>query len=75
MRKLFILPTCPFCKKVMQFLDRHGIEMELADIQDPENLKELLEAGGKEQVPCLLEDGRAMYESDEIIAHLKEQTA
>ena len=29
-----------------------------------------MSAGGKVQVPCLFIDGKAMYESDDIIAYL-----
>ncbi len=30
----------------------------------------LAEVGGKKQVPCLFIDGKAMYESDDIIEYL-----
>ena len=32
---------------------------------------ELIQIGGKTQVPCLIIDGQALYESDDIIDWLK----
>ena len=37
-----------------------------------ENQDKLIEVGGKVQVPCMVIDGKAMYESDDIIAYAKE---
>ena len=34
--------------------------------------RELIDIGGKAQVPCLIVDGRAIYESDAIIAWLRQ---
>ena len=41
--------TCPFCKKVLRFIDKNSIEgIELKDIiGNEENEKELIEKGGK----------------------------
>jgi len=35
-------------------------------------INELIKVGGKQQVPCLFIDSVPMYESDEIVAWLKE---
>ena len=40
--------------------------------ENPAFLEELVKIGGKSQVPCLVIDGRALYESDDIIEWLKE---
>ncbi len=40
--------------------------------QSEEDRLELIKVGGKQQVPCLFVDGVPMYESDEIVAWLKE---
>ncbi len=70
---LFYKPTCPFCQKVLQFMDTQGIELPLKDIdQNSEFRRELLEIGGKTQVPCLLINGEALYESDLIVDWLRE---
>ncbi len=38
---------------------------------DPANAAVVRELGGKVQSPCLVENGKAMYESDDIIAYLQ----
>ena len=39
------------------------------------NADDLRAIGGKVQSPCLIIDGKAMYESDDIIAYLRTKTA
>lgn len=69
--ELFIMPACPYCQKVLRFMERCSIEMPLRDITcDPDAREELVRAGGKPQVPCLFIDGVPLYESDDIIARL-----
>ncbi|MFR1323582.1 MAG: glutaredoxin family protein [Ezakiella massiliensis] len=70
--KLYYKPECPFCKKVLRFMEKNDIELELKNIHDQENKEFLIENGGMNQVPCLFIDGKAMYESDDIIEFLKE---
>ena len=56
--ELFIMPACPYCQKVLRFMERRGIEMPLRDItSDPGAREELVRVGGKPQVPCLFIDG------------------
>lgn len=70
---LYYKPTCPYCKKVQRFMGKNGIDIEMRNIDENESIKnELIEKGGKNQVPCLLIDGKAMYESSDIIDYLKE---
>jgi glutaredoxin len=69
---LYKKDTCPYCRKVMQFIAQNGIALKKRDIlRDPEAKDELVRVGGKNQVPCLFVDGKPMYESDDIIAYLK----
>ncbi|HEY8362307.1 NrdH-redoxin [Soehngenia saccharolytica] len=71
--KLYYMKGCPFCKKVIQFMERNNIEVEMVDIQaDPKNEEELIKLGGKDQVPMLLIDGKPLYESNDIIQWLKD---
>ncbi len=73
MRKytLFYKPTCPFCKKVLNYMDEHGIDLPLRDVStDADARDELLSIGGKTQVPCLFIDGEPLYESGDIIDYL-----
>ncbi|GAB6145780.1 glutaredoxin family protein [Desulfocicer niacini] len=70
--KLYMTSTCPYCKKVLNFMKQNNISIPLADRDfSPENLQALLDIGGKAQVPCLIIDGTALYESDDIIEWLK----
>lgn len=69
--ELYYMPTCPYCRKVLLYMEKHGIELPLRDIAAEPAARETLEAvGGKVQVPCLFIDGKPLYESDDIIARL-----
>ena len=70
---LYYYPTCPYCRKVTRFIDKNNLdEIDLKNInKDKEAEKELIDIGGKRQVPCLFIDGDPLYESDDIINWLK----
>lgn len=73
--RLFYKETCPYCKKVIRFIDKNdlGDKIEYVDIlADPKNEEELREVGGQAMVPCLFIDGKPMYESGDIIDYLDE---
>lgn len=79
--QLFKFDSCPFCARVMRFLDQSGIAVELQDIQRDRSAYEALVAGGgSQQVPCLRiqqgEDGagqvRWLYESADIMTYLQQ---
>ena len=71
--KLFVGTICPYCKKVENFMNENNIEIEIVNIEeDREAMNELIEKGGKRQVPCLLHDGNYLYESDDIIEFLSQ---
>lgn len=70
--ELFMKPTCPYCIKVMSFMEENGITVPLRNIEaDEDAAKTLVTVGGKRQVPCLFIDGQPLYESDDIIAWLR----
>ena len=73
MLELFMLPTCPYCLKVMKFMDENNISYKKIDITNPENEEALIKIGGKRQVPFLVdkEHNVEMYESGDIIDYLK----
>ena len=78
MLTLYYKPTCPFCQKTMAVIDEMGLEVEMKDISADDALaQELIDRGGKRQVPYLvdIERGVEMYESGDIIAHLREHYA
>lgn len=70
---LYYYPTCPYCRKVTKFIDKNDLDqIELKNInQDQKAESELIEVGGKRQVPCLFIDDEPLYESDDIISWLK----
>lgn len=71
--KLYVGTVCRFCKKVENFMEENNINIPLVNInEDRQAMLELMEKGGKRQVPCLYHDGEYLYESDDIIAFLKE---
>ena len=71
--ELYYRPMCPFCQKVLRFMEESDLALELKDISgDPELAQDLMSLGGKTQVPCLSIDGEALYESDDIIQWLKD---
>ncbi len=73
MYDLFILNSCPFCKKVMKFMDENNIKYHKFDTANSDNALRLLSLGGKDQVPFIYnnETNEKLYESDDIIDYLK----
>ena len=73
MLDLFVLESCPYCKKVMSFLESEDIKYHKIDITNKASEESLIQIGGKRQVPFLIDTERniQMYESDDIIEYLK----
>ena len=71
---LFHFEACPYCQKVRRYITEKGIAGVIEkDIRLNETYKaELIQLGGKAQVPCLLIDGEPIYESDDIIEFLRD---
>ncbi|MFI3301069.1 MAG: glutathione S-transferase N-terminal domain-containing protein [Candidatus Gastranaerophilales bacterium] len=70
---LYVMETCPYCRKVMDFLVMNNIEYNKFDVALQENLDKLVELGGKAQVPFLVDGDKMIYESDYIIEYIKEK--
>lgn len=74
MLKLYTYENCPYCEKVRNAFADMGIDYEEIDAEreTPGSL-ELIELGGKQQVPFLVdeEQGIFMYESDDIISYAR----
>lgn len=71
---LYVGTFCPYCRRVEKFIEDNDIKsIEIIDVDKNSEAKEkLIEIGGKKQVPCLIIDGKALYESLDIINYLKE---
>jgi glutaredoxin len=77
---LYQFHACPFCVKTRRALHRLNVPVALRDAKnDAVRRQELLEQGGKVQVPCLrIEQSgevRWLYESKAIGAYLNERFA
>lgn len=72
MLDLFILNTCPYCKKVIDHLEKNNIKYHKFDTLNNDNALRLLSIGGKDQVPFLYNEDTndKIYESEEIIAYI-----
>ena len=72
--ELFKFETCPFCRKVMSYIEESGrTDVVYYDANTDEAAAErLMRIGGKYQVPCLFIDGEPLYESADIIKWLEE---
>jgi glutaredoxin len=74
--RLYHFQACPYCRKVRRDIRLLGVHIDFADIKrDPKARADLVEGGGKKQVPCLrIEDGgkvRWLYESRDITRFLR----
>ena len=76
MLTLYVKTGCPFCARVREVIEELGIQEQVQEknISDEAVVAELIERGGKRQVPYLIDTqmGEAMYESEDIANHLKE---
>lgn len=72
--ELYVKTTCPYCHKVLSFMEENGIELPLRNIETSDADRDrLIEVGGKRQVPCLFIDGKPLYESSDIIDFLGQE--
>lgn len=71
---LYFKPTCPFCQRVLQMAENLNVTFDLKDISDEAVRSELIEKGGKGQVPYLVDTEKdvAMYESSDIIDYIRD---
>lgn len=75
---LYMRPSCPYCVRVADYCEHHGIALENRNISEGTHLEALMTGGGKRQVPCLRiidTEGHShwMYESMDIIHYLEQQ--
>ena len=70
---LFILENCPYCKKVMTFMEENDIKYNKIDTAQKASEESIIQIGGKRQVPFLVDRDRniQMYESNDIIEYVK----
>jgi glutaredoxin len=65
---LYYSPNCPHSQKVLTYLKESKTSINLKNVlKDPGAKQELQEYGGYLIVPCLVIDGRAIYDAPDII--------
>lgn len=78
MLTLYYKPSCPFCHRVLQMAENLKVELTLKDVSEDEKAHaELIEKGGMDQVPYLVDDEKNidMYESGDIIEYIRDNYA
>jgi glutathione S-transferase len=78
MMQLYLWQSCPFCQKVVRALEELGLEegaeYTVVEAGPGTEGREVVEkTGGKAMVPFLVDGDVAMYESDDIIAYLRDK--
>ena len=70
--ELYYYDACPYCQVVLRFLDKHDLTIiKKNTLKNRDFRDELLDRGGKTQVPALGIDGEIMYESADIVDYLQ----
>ncbi len=64
---LYYTQWCYYCQRVVNYMNRINKTITVKDVQYSVNKEELLKIGGKKQVPCLIIEGKPLYESKDII--------
>ena len=72
---LYINPNCAYCAKTVEVAKEVEAPLILKDIHDPVFAAELMELGGKRQMPFMVDDETStmLYESDDIMKYLHKQ--
>lgn len=78
MIKLYQFDSCPYCQKVVRSMEqlklKAGKDFELVEAsRNTKGRDEVVKLGGKSQVPFLVDGAKKLYESDDIIAYLKQK--
>lgn len=75
--ELFTADWCFYCRRVTQAIEELGVEgIRYRDTsRDRDANRELIQRGGKRQIPCMFIDGRPLYESLDIARWLREHAA
>jgi glutathione S-transferase len=72
---LYYKPSCAFSQRVIQMAENFNVDLELKDVEESEEaMSELMSIGGVAKTPFLVDTERdiSMYESSDIVDHLRE---
>lgn len=72
MLTLYYKPGCQFCQRVLDAGKELELTFNLKNVRDEDVMDELVDIGGKDQVPYLIDDEGPveMYESSAIVTYL-----
>ncbi len=78
MIQLYLRFDCPFCTKVLRAAEAmnltRGVDYDVVDAAEGTPGRQVvLDLGGKAMVPFLVDGRTTMYESDDIIAYMREK--
>ena len=73
MLTLYVKTGCPYCHRVLEVVEKLGLEVEQKNIGDDIVASDLIARGGKRQVPYLIDSAKniEMYESEDIMEYLE----
>ena len=70
---LYQFPECPYCVRVLKVIDELSLDIPQRNTRrNREWRDDLKRRTGRTQVPCLFIDGKAMFESLDIVAYLNQ---
>ena len=69
---LFYLPGCPYCEKVISFMNEKDIVADKKDISEQMHKDDLISLTNRTQVPFLVDENNrtTLHESEDIIKYL-----
>jgi len=72
---LYTKTACPFCRRVLNKFHDLGVDFEVRNIGNENNLQLMMDRGGKKQVPFLVDDESriVMYETEDILDYLEKK--
>ena len=69
----YYFDACPFCQLVLHLISDLNLKVKMKDIRkNQKHLETLVRDTNRQTVPCLYINGRAMFESRDIIAWIQE---
>lgn len=67
--KIYIKPTCPFCKRALQILRKRGANLDIIDIAaNPGRRQDMIDESGRKTVPQIFIEGKHVGGCDDLIA-------
>lgn len=73
---VYIKPGCPWCVEVIDYLERHGIAHEVADVtRDRDAMRAMVELSGQTLAPTMDWNGEVLadFGVDELVPFLRQR--